>query len=306
LVGFPDFVSAVKELPLPGGGRTAERFLRLAELGRQDPVLARLAEGHADAIAILAELGVGIDDGQRAQPWGVWAAAPASVTATPAGGAWRLDGDRPWCSGAAACAFALVTAMAPDGIRLFAVDLARAGATPLDGTWPAVGMARSDSRTVRFTAAAATPVGRPGEYTDRPGFWHGGIGVAACWFGGAVGVSDALTTAALDRDLDPHALAHLGAVDARLAAARALLLDAAARIDAAPDRVDERLARQVRALVEATATEVIDRVGRALGAAPLCRDAGHAARVADLTVYLRQSHAERDLQVLGSLAAAAR
>jgi hypothetical protein len=46
---------------------------------------------------------------------------------------------------------------------------------------------------------------------------------------------------------------------------------------------------------------VIDRVGRALGAGPLCLDGDHAARVADLTVYLRQSHAERDLQRLGSL-----
>jgi hypothetical protein len=61
------------------------------------------------------------------------------------------------------------------------------------------------------------------------------------------------------------------------------------------------LARQVRAVVEAAATETIDRVGRALGAGPLCLDAAHAARVADLTVYLRQSHAERDLEELAEL-----
>lgn len=46
---------------------------------------------------------------------------------------------------------------------------------------------------------------------------------------------------------------------------------------------------------------MIDRVGRALGAGPLCRDADHARRVADLTVYLRQSHAEADLEQLGRL-----
>lgn len=297
----PAFVSAVTDLPLPGGGRTADRFVRLAALGRRDPVLARLAEGHADAMAILAELSTGTDDARRGAPWGVWAAMPDSVTATPTDDGWRLDGDRPWCSGAGDCAFALVTARAPDGARLFAADLAQTGVTPLDGTWPAVGMARSDSRTVRFTGAAATPVGDPGQYVNRPGFWHGGIGVAACWLGGAVGVADTLAKAAAGRDLDPHALAHLGAIDARLAAANALLLHAAARIDAAPTVVDERLAAQVRAVVEATATEVLDRVGRALGAGPLCRDAEHASRVADLTVYLRQHHAERDLQHLGEL-----
>ena len=46
------------------------------------------------------------------------------------------------------------------------------------------------------------------------------------------------------------------------------------------------------------------RVGHALGPAPLTGDEDHARRVADLTVYLRQHHAERDLarqgeQVLG-------
>jgi alkylation response protein AidB-like acyl-CoA dehydrogenase len=297
----PDFVAAVHDLPLPGGGRTAERLLGLAELGRRDPVLARLGEGHADAMAILAELGVRLGEEERSSAWGVWAAAPQSVTATPDGDGWRLDGDRPWCSGAGVCAYALVTAQAPDGPRLFAVDLAHDGVTALDGTWPAIGMARSDSRTVRFGHVPGRPVGEPGRYVGRPGFWHGGIGVAACWYGGATGIAERLLNTARERDLDPHALAHLGAIDARLVAMRALLLAAAARIDAAPTLVDERLAGQVRAVAEATATEVIDRVGRALGAGPLGQDGEHAARVADLSVYLRQSHAERDLQHLGAL-----
>ena len=45
-------------LPLPGGGRTRERWAVLADLAGEDLSLARLAEGHADALAILAELGV--------------------------------------------------------------------------------------------------------------------------------------------------------------------------------------------------------------------------------------------------------
>ncbi|MDQ2757232.1 MAG: acyl-CoA dehydrogenase, partial [Actinomycetota bacterium] len=46
-------------------------------------------------------------------------------------------------------------------------------------------------------------------------------------------------------------------------------------------------------------------VGRALGAAPLCLDAAHAQAVADVQVYVRQSHAERDLAALGALEASA-
>ena len=43
----------------------------------------------------------------------------------------------------------------------------------------------------------------------------------------------------------------------------------------------------------------MDRVGRALGPGPLAHDADHAALVADLTVYIRQHHGERDLEQLG-------
>jgi alkylation response protein AidB-like acyl-CoA dehydrogenase len=292
------------DLPLPGHGATAERFRRLTEMGRADLVAARLGEGHADADAIRAEL-KDPEPPRAGERWGVWAAAPSSVRAEPAPGGWRLTGDRPWSSGAEWCTHALVTAAAEDGIRLFAVTITAPHAVPIDGTWPAVGMAGSDSRTIRFTEAPARPVGGPGEYVDRPGFWHGGIGVAACWYGGALGVADTLRAAAVARDLTPHALAHLGAVDVALSAAGCVLAVAAATIDADPTAYQHRLALRVRATVEAAATEVIDRVGRALGAGPLCRDAAHAQRVADLTVYLRQSHAESDLEELGRLVASA-
>jgi hypothetical protein len=52
--------------------------------------------------------------------------------------------------------------------------------------------------------------------------------------------------------------------------------------------------------VEHAVTTTLDRVGRALGPGPLAHDAEHAQRVADLTVYVRQSHAERDLAALGA------
>ncbi|WP_067502564.1 acyl-CoA dehydrogenase family protein [Actinoplanes sp. TFC3] len=285
------------DLPLPGHGRTAERFARLTAIAREDLVTARLVEGHTDAVAILAELGHPAEPGR----WGVWAATPASLTAAPTAHGWTLTGERPWCSGAAWCTHALVTAAADDGIRLFAVRNQRPYATALEGTWPAIGMAGSDSRTIRFTDAPAHPVGQAGGYVERPGFWHGGVGVAACWYGGALGVADSLLHAARTKDLGPHALAHLGAIDVALGTARTALADAAAEIDADPRRDAHRLALRVRATVENAATEVLDRVGRALGAGPLSRDAAHARRVADLTVYLRQSHAEADHEQLGRL-----
>jgi len=291
-------------LPLPGGGQTRERWAALADLAEEDLSLARLAEGHADALAILAELG------EPAPPagsrWGVWAAQPpgSGLTARRADRGWRLDGIKQYCSGAHSVTDALVTAAAPDGSRLFAASTA--DLVPVAGTWPAVGMAASDTLDVRFAGIPAEPVGGPGCYIDRPGFAHGGAGVAACWYGGARGVGQTLLAAAASRDVGPHALAHLGAIDIALHTARTVLDVAAADIDADPqDRNDggKLRALRVRALVEAVSTEVMQRVGRALGAGPLCHDGAHARRVADLTVYLRQHHAERNLAELGALVA---
>ena len=63
------FAAAVKSgrlnLPLPGSGRTRERWAALADLAGEDLSLARLAEGHADALAILAELGAALAAGRK-------------------------------------------------------------------------------------------------------------------------------------------------------------------------------------------------------------------------------------------------
>jgi alkylation response protein AidB-like acyl-CoA dehydrogenase len=276
----------------------------LATLAEEDLSLARLAEGHADARAILAELdGPPMPAGSR---WGVWAANPPGprLEAKRGGHGWRVRGTKQYCSGARTCTHALVTAAADDGMRLFAIDTG--ALTPLRGSWPATGMAGSDTLDMDLDDIAAEPVGPPGGYTSRPGFSHGGSGVAACWYGGARAIGRTLLASATQRDIGPHALAHLGAADIALRAARAALDHAADDIDADPHDAGQAgrgRALRVRALVEAVATDVMGRVGRALGAGPLCHDEAHSRRVADLTVYLRQHHAERNLAELGQLVA---
>jgi hypothetical protein len=297
------------DLPLPGSGRTAARWWKLAALTENDVVEGRLAEAHADALAILAELGG--PSPRAGQFWGVWAAEAPHAVVTAVGdedGPVRLDGVKAWCSGAAICSHALITARCGDDRGLYAVDLGQDEVQPLPDDWHNAGMHAADTRSVRLNGAVGVPVGRPGEYLSRPGFWHGAMGVAACWLGGARGVAAPLYRAvAADRDgtaPDEHARAHLGAVDAALAAAEAILLSAASYVDAEPRGVRaELIARRVRAVVESAVDEAVVRTGRALGPGPLVLDAGHAKRVADLTVYVRQSHAERDLAALGRLAA---
>jgi alkylation response protein AidB-like acyl-CoA dehydrogenase len=292
------------DLPLPGLGQTRDRFAAFADLAEEDLSLVRLAEGHADAVAILAELGgIGAPPGSR---WGVWAANPPgpALTAVKSGGRWWLRGAKQYCSGARVCTHALVTAVADAGMRLFAVDTG--GLAPRPGSWPATGMAGSDTLDIGFPDVTAEPVGPPDGYTNRPGFGHGGVGVAACWYGGARAIGRTLLNAAAKRDLGPHALAHLGATDIALRTARFALDQAADEIDADPAdaRREGRVrALRVRTLTESVATDVMGRVGRALGAGPLGHDQAHSRAVADLTVYLRQHHAERDLAELGAIVA---
>lgn len=300
------FASMVKEgrleLPLPGRGATWTRWEALAEIGSFDLSVARLSEGHADAVAIMREADMTPPPECRL---GVWAAGPLeALQATHVYGGWQIVGTRRWCSGASNLSHALVTAASPAGPVLLLVDLDPPGVRPQPGTWPAVGMAGSDTLDVQFDAVGVPiecQVGPVGFYTGRPGFAIGALGVAAVWWGGAIGVAQAFGHLAPDGD--PHRLAHRGAVEAELWSLRTVLREAARRVDADPTGDHAVTASMVRHLVEAGASDVLTRTGRATGAGPLGHDRAHAQRVADLTVYLRQHHAESDLATLGSLVA---
>ena len=63
------------------------------------------------------------------------------------------------------------------------------------------------------------------------------------------------------------------------------------------------LALSVRLSVEASAALVLAQAGRALGPGPMCKDPRMARLFADLPVFIRQSHAERDQAALGRLVA---
>jgi hypothetical protein len=195
-----------------------------------------------------------------------------------------------------------VTAWEGEGRRLFAVALRQPEVTVLPGDhWVARGLSQVTSTGLRFSGVPAEPVGDEGWYLRRPGFAWGGAGVAAIWFGGAVALARSLYDATTVRAPDQVALMHLGSVDAALVRSRDVLLEAAQAADAGATAAQADLVCQrVRQVVVDTAEEVLGRVGRALGPAPLSVDEAHARRVADLTLYLRQDHAERDRARLGS------
>ncbi len=285
------------DLPLPGSGHTRARFHALFELGRGDLSLARLAEAHADAVAIQRETGCVPERGRLC---GVWAShgRHGVVRAERVGECWRLRGTKQYCSGATILDEALVSAASSEGVLLFRVGLAQAGVHVHPGTWATPAMAEAATTAVDFDVIA-TPshqVGGAGFYLDRPSFWQGSVGVAACWTGGAVALADRLAMEAASEDLLAQA-----AVGAALAASwelETIIAAAADEIDADPlDRAGRGMVRAliVRHLVERACTEVIDLCARTLGPGPLAFDAEHARRVADLQLFIRQHHGDHDL-----------
>jgi hypothetical protein len=97
-----------EDLPLPGKGNTAERHRRLMAVGREDLSLAKLAEAHWDAVAILADAGRRPVEGAL---YAVWASdTPGEgvrVERTDTG--YLVSGTKMFCSGAGLVDRALIT-----------------------------------------------------------------------------------------------------------------------------------------------------------------------------------------------------
>ena len=286
-------------LPLPGAGNTASRHARLMEAGREDLSLGRLAEAHWDALSILAEA-------QREPEmdviYGVWASEipgqPLTLEETST--TLVLDGRKRFCSGAGIVDRVLMTV--GRGL-LVDIDLRRNDRSVRfdDSDWKTAAFAETNTATAIFRAfeiESAAVVGCGDWYLSRPGFWHGACGPAACWAGGAAGLLDYALEQKRD---DPHTLAHLGAMAASVWGLRACLDAAGREIDREPSAVQEARIRAltVRHLVEQACTDVLRRIPRAYGPQPLAMDAGISRRCMELDLYLRQSHAERDLEALG-------
>jgi alkylation response protein AidB-like acyl-CoA dehydrogenase len=292
-------------LPFPGCGDTARRHGELAEIARDNLELGRLAEAHVDALAILHEAA------REPKPdalYGVWASEGKSGLKVSDG---AVSGQKQFCTGAGLVDCALVTIMEPER-RLLEVDLRIASdRIGFDASaWATDAFAETSTATTLFRdypICEANFVGPKGWYLERPGFWHGACGPASCWAGGAQGLID--NALEHTRETNSHALAHLGALEANGWQLRALLRAAGAEIDKDSENIQAARVRALclRHLVEQSCTDTMLRFGRAFGPRPLAFDARIARRYHELTLYIRQSHAESDLEELGrqSLARAA-
>ena len=300
------FRTAGSNVPLPGSGETWRRFEVLSLWASRDLSVGRLAEGHVDALAILAEAGMGPFN--ELATYGVWAARSreGGTSAKRVSGGWELSGRKEFCSGSGLIDRALVTADTAEGYRLFDVALDEHVTSVDYDSWPAIGMADSVSETLEFAGPVipeSCVVGGADFYTKRPGFWFGAAGVAACWYGGALGLFNSLMNSLAEIPSE-DVLAGVGNAVSKLESMRELLKSTADAIDRDPNDDEERAhyrALVVRQVVHDLATEVLVGVGAAGGARLLCHDLEQSRRAADLFVYLSQHHGGSDASELGRL-----
>ena len=319
--------------PRPGEGSTARLWELLASVTAVDVAAGRVLEPHLDALAILSQAGALVPEAADAA-WGVFAAEGPGLrleAVVDGTGRYVLNGSKPWCSLAAQLDGAVVTAhiarggggsagstagttagtttgTESGGRAAFAVSLHAPGVSCETPQWTSRGLREIPSGTVHFDRVSAVPVGGPGWYFQRPGFAWGGMGVAACWFGGAVAVardfSSALAAAAdKGREPDQIALAHLGETDRIITSLSGYLARTAERIDSGglsgSGAWSEAL--RVRGTVAAAVERVQALVAQNLGPGPLAFNEAYGKRMADLSLYIRQHHAMRDDAQLGAL-----
>ncbi|WP_168582999.1 PIG-L family deacetylase [Gephyromycinifex aptenodytis] len=283
----------------------------LIALGRTDIPLARLVEGHIDALRILAQAG--------AQPpvaalYGVWASRShaTGLRATSADNGWQIEGTLRFASGAGVLDRALVPVWTGAETHVL-LDLAVA-AWPVDTSqWRTSAMAVSRSHTIELEglhAAESARIGADNWYLQRPGFFPGGVGVAAVWAGGGARILDLVHEAVASAPPAPSRALRLGHMRTELAAAMSLVRLGADQLEALLSSEDSDIddaaishlrdvCTEVRAGVAAAVLRLCEHARRIVGPAGLAYDEDLTRGLHDLELYVRQQNADADATYLG-------
>ena len=282
----------------------------LVALGRVSLPLARLYEGHVDALGLIWNHGNdqmrrrGICFASAGQLLGVWGAddPQAPVVCEPAArGGHTLRGRKLFASGLGLVQRAIVTARNPAGaLCLFMVDAsdpARQDAT----AWDMGGMVGSASGGYMFEGlhvADEDQIGPAGVLFTEPHF-HGGLWrICAIQAGALAGIAEHLAAHLRQRGQDNDALQRQRLAQLVLAAETARLwADSAALAVAAPFAPASAIERPLlaREAIDRMAMAGLDACERAAGTTLHSRSSAMGRMVRDLRLYLRQASLDAKL-----------
>lgn len=290
----------------------------LRVLGRANLAVARLYEGHVNAVKLVmlygtpvlqARVAAAVRAGALMGVWGAEGARP--VTLRLDDGRLLLDGVKRFASGLGLVSLTVLTAADAEGAQQLVVAPANDPRRADASTWQVGGMratASGDFDVSGLRLDREALLGRPGDYQREPHFQGGVWRYSAAQLGGLEAIVEALrvTLSARDRLSDPHHAARFARGAMACETARLWVREAALTVEA-PGAAPDSATRSVlaRLAVERAATETMAEVDRALGTAAHFTDHPVERLRRDLSFYLRQAAPDESLHA-AALALAAR
>ena len=265
--------------------------------GRCDLPLARLFEGHIDALQIISRYGGGavasaVEDLARSGAmFGVWNAPDPHKPLNF--GKCGLGGAKSFASGAGILTHALVTTSAGTGdVQLYMVDLSSAPPTIDRSWWDVTGMTRSETHRVEWSgnSSGVTPIGQAGDYERQPWFSGGALRFVAAQAGAIAAIADRTAAVLTDRGHadSPVQASRLGTLAGLAASASALVVQTASSWFDRSDAENLACTALARTMIFDFAEQAIDLSRRAVGVGAAFRAQPICAVLADLEVYLCQ------------------
>jgi alkylation response protein AidB-like acyl-CoA dehydrogenase len=281
-------------------GRYTDLCAILRLLGSADLSVARLFEGHVNAVSLVARYGDREQLRALAERIGegglsaVWGADDAIGLHVVGGHKSVLQGKKILASGAGFVTNPIVTAKADDGQVMCLLHLTMDERTDLSG-WNALGMRSTATGAIDLSGIEVTPknmLGVAGDFMRQPHFSGGAWRFCAAHVGATERLVDLFRDhlVARSRGDDPYQLQRLAQSIASAKTARAWVEEAARRLS-----VEEAGAANVvafanltRMVTEQCALEVMQMVQRGVGLASFIRPHPIERISRDLATYLRQ------------------
>jgi alkylation response protein AidB-like acyl-CoA dehydrogenase len=273
----------------------------LRELGGADLSMARLVEGHMNAVALVcrhgtpAQVETFADAVAKGAMSGVWGADDATgLRVASEGQSWRLTGRKILASGAGFVTHPVVTARADCGQVLLLPRL-EPGERADIGAWTAQGMRSTATGTLDFTGmllGSDQILGEPGDFMRQPYFSGGAWRFCAVHLGAAERLVDLFREHLVSRgrENDPYQLQRIAqCVTATTTAS--FWVGEAARGMAEETRAAADLVAFVnltRGVTERACLDVLEAVHRGVGLNAFMRPHPIERIARDLSTYLRQ------------------
>lgn len=278
-------------------------ILRL--LGAADLSLARLYEGHVNAVGLVCRYGSkaqieglakSLREGGLSAVWGADDAQGLKIVAGRDGDV--LEGRKILASGAGFVTRPLVTAMGPEGQQMCLLDLEPGYPHDTSG-WQAQGMRATATGTVDASGrriSGRERIGAPGDFMRQPHFSGGAWRFCAAQAGATERLVDLFRDHLVSsgRGGDPYQLERMAACIAEAKTARFWVEEATRRLAGEDDpETIVTFANLTRMVVERSALNVMETVQRGVGLRAFVRPHDVERICRDLATYLRQPVPDR-------------